>query len=86
MKARAKMTGDLRLKKTRDLMKTIRENDQENEDIEDVQMRVRNNERSGKKSAQKELIQESKTLPVMPLLSLGEVETRGRKFKVTRML
>lgn len=80
------MTGDLRLKKTRDLMKTIRENDQENEDIEDVQMRVRNNERSEKKSAQKELIQESKTLPVMPLLSLGEVETRGRKFKVTRML
>lgn len=67
-------------------MKTIRENDQENEDIEDVQMRVRNNERSGKKSAQKELILESKTVPVMPLLSLGEVETRGRKFKVTRML
>lgn len=71
MKARAKLTGDLRLKKTRDLMKTIRENDQENEDIEDVQMRARNNERSGKKSAQKELIQESKTVPVMPMLNLG---------------
>jgi hypothetical protein len=71
LKARAKLTGDLRLKKTRDLMKTIRENDQENEDIEDVQMRARNNERSGKKSAQKELIQESKTVPVMPMLNLG---------------
>jgi hypothetical protein len=33
LKARAKLTGDLKLKKTRDLMKTIRENEQENEDI-----------------------------------------------------
>jgi hypothetical protein len=86
LKVRAKLPGELRLKKTRDLMRTIRENEQENEDVEDLQVRAgRREERSGKKSAQKEVILESRTLPVMAV-GLAEVESRGRRFKVTRML
>lgn len=34
--------GDIKLKKVRELMKTIKENDQENEDIEDLHIKPRN--------------------------------------------
>ncbi len=89
--ARSKSTKmEIRLKKTKDLLKTIKENEQENEDIEDLNIRTHRARspvlKSGKKNLQCDLRMESKTLPVLGL-QLGEQgETRLRKFRVTRLL
>ena len=64
-------------------MRTIRENEQENDEMEEVQVRTKREQPSGKKSAKKDLKGESRTLPLM---GVEEVESRGRRFKVVRML
>jgi hypothetical protein len=81
---------EIRLKKTKDLLKTIKENEQENEDIEDLNIRTHRARepvlKSGKKNLQSDWRLESKTLPVLGLQLGDQGETRLRKFRVTRLL
>ena len=51
--------------------------------MEEVQVRTKREQPSGIKSAKKDLKGESRTLPLM---GVEEVESRGRRFKVVRML
>lgn len=81
--------GELKLKKARELLYNDKENG-EQEEIEDLPLRSHRPRESGKKSGKKneqdELIAEFCTAPVVRVCGAGENETRGRKFRTSKML
>lgn len=82
--------GELRLKKAREIIKSMNENEQQQEDIEDVSSKLFKSRdlmeaKFTKKQTIAEIFPECKTTPLISQQN-SESQSRSKKFRVSKML